>query len=191
MSSHSRTGSGSDVILFNRGDGADTVIADGRGDNTLSFGGGIRASDLSLSKSGKDLIVVAGGDDRIVLKDWYGGKHDILNLQIIEDASTAFDNRRVQAFDFASVARSFDAARAESPGLTSWAVTNALMEHHLWSSDEMALGGDLASWYAAKGSFAGMSVSAAQEVIGAPGFGRDAQALRPFTGLQEGLLKLA
>ncbi|HEY5896177.1 MAG TPA: putative Ig domain-containing protein, partial [Burkholderiales bacterium] len=186
-----RTGSGSDVILFNRGDGADTVIGDGRGDNTLSLGGGIRAGDLSLSKAGKDLIVVAGEGDRIVLKDWYGGKHDVLNLQIIEDASAEFDDRRVRAFDFAGLARAFDAARMESPGLTSWALTNALMQHHLWSSDDVAFGGDLASWYAAKGTFAGMSVAAAQEAIGAPGFGREAHALAPFAGLQEGLLKLA
>lgn len=55
-----RAGSGRDVILFNRGDGADTVIADRAGDNTLSFGGGIRYSDLRLSRSGKDLVLNAG-----------------------------------------------------------------------------------------------------------------------------------
>jgi hypothetical protein len=33
-------------------------------------------------------------------------------------------------------------------------------------------------------------LAAAQQVIGAPGFGADAQQLRPFSGLQDGLVKL-
>jgi hypothetical protein len=36
-----------------------------------------------------------------------------------------------------------------------------------------------------------MSLAAAQEIIGVPGFGSDAQSLRPFTGLQEGFVKLS
>ena len=35
------------------------------------------------------------------------------------------------------------------------------------------------------------SLAAAQQVIGAAGFGSDAQSLRPFGGLQEGFVKLA
>jgi hypothetical protein len=194
-----RTGSGSDVILFNRGDGMDTVIADRSGDNTLSFGGGIRYSDLSLSKDGKNLIVSAGGDDRIILKNWYGGKHSVLNLQVILDATEKFDasssdplyNKKVQTFDFLGMVSAFDAASAESPGLTSWAITNALLQFHLSGLDNMAIGGDLAYWYGKKNGFSGISLSAAQQVIGAAGFGSDAQTLRPFDGLQEGFVKLA
>jgi hypothetical protein len=37
----------------------------------------------------------------------------------------------------------------------------------------------------------GISIQAAQEAVGAPGFGSDAQTLRPFAGLQEGFAKLA
>jgi Ca2+-binding RTX toxin-like protein len=194
-----RTGSGSDVILFNRGDGMDTVIADRDGDNTLSFGGGIRYSDISLSRDGKNLIVSAGGDDQILFKNWYGGKHSVLNLQIILDATEEFDagssdplhNGRVQTFDFFGMVSAFDSARAESPGLTSWAITNALLQFHLAAMDDAALGGDLAYWYGRKNSFSGLSLSAAQQAIGAPGFGSDAQTLRPFDGLQEGFVKLA
>ena len=39
------------------------------------------------------------------------------------------------------------------------------------------------------GAFA--SVAAAQETLGTTGFGADAQALRPFAGLQEGFAKLS
>jgi Ca2+-binding RTX toxin-like protein len=194
-----RTGSGTDVILFNRGDGVDTVIADRSGDNTLSFGGGIRYSDLSLSRQGKNLVVGAGADDQIILKNWYGGKHSVLNLQIILDATDEFDagspdplyNRKVQSFDFLGMVSAFDSARAESPGLTSWALTNALLQFHLSGMDDMALGGDLAYWYGRKNGFSGISLAAAQQVIGAADFGSDAQSLRPFDGLQEGFAKLA
>jgi Ca2+-binding RTX toxin-like protein len=194
-----RTGSGSDVILFNRGDGVDTIIADRQGDNTLSFGGGIRYSDLVLSREGKNLIIDAGADDRVVLKNWYGGKHSVLNLQIIHDATEEFDaassdplyNKKVQTFDFQGMVAAFDAARAQSPGLTSWAITNALLAFHLSGADDLAIGGDLAYWYGKKNSFTGISLQAAQQVIGAAGFGSDAQSLHPFSGLQEGYVKLA
>ncbi|MGQ0545574.1 MAG: putative Ig domain-containing protein, partial [Betaproteobacteria bacterium] len=193
-----RTGSGADVILFNRGDGVDTLISDRDSDNTLSFGGGIRYSDLSFSRDGKNLVVSTGGDDRVVLKNWYSGKRSVLNLQIVLDSSEDFDagsgdplyNKRVQAFDFLGLVSAFDAARTATPGLTSWALTNALLQFHLSGVDDMALGGDLAYWYGRNRSFAGISLAAAQEVIGAAGFGSDAQSLRPFSGLQEGFVKL-
>ncbi len=190
---------GSDVISFDLGDGWDTIYGGGDGGNTLSLGGGIRYSDLGLSKNGSDLIIKAGQNDGIVLKDWYGGAHSLLNLQLIQDATDEFDasssdplrNRRVQTFDFLGIVRTFDQARTSSPGLTSWQVTNALLEYHLWGADDMALGGDLAYWYGRNRSLAGFSLSAAQQVIGAPNFGSDAQSLHAFSGLQEGFAKLS
>ena len=53
-----------------------------------------------------------------------------------------------------------------------------------------ALGGDLAYWYARNGALTGIGVATAQQIIGAPGFGADAQGLREFSGLQEGLVRL-
>ncbi len=192
-----RVGGGRDVLAYNRGDGTDTIIGGGDGGNTLSLGGGIRYSDLSLSKAGRDLIVNTGGDDRITLKDWYGDNHSLLTLQMIADASEDFDasmdplrNHRIETFNFLGLVSAFDQARVQSPGLTSWALTNALLQFHLAGSDDAALGGDLAYWYGRRGSLAGMSLSAAQQVIGAAGFGADAQQLHPFSGLQDGLVKL-
>jgi Ca2+-binding RTX toxin-like protein len=194
-----RTGQGRDVLLFNRGDGADTVIADRAGDHTLSLGGGIRYSDLSLSRSGKDLVLDAGSGDRLRFKDWFQGRQSVLSLQIITDASSDFDanssdplrNHRVERFDFLGMVNAFDDARRSSPSLTSWSLTNALLRFHLTGADAAALGGDLAYCYGNKGSLAGISLSAAQQVIGASGFGSEAQSLRPFTGLQEGFVKLS
>jgi Ca2+-binding RTX toxin-like protein len=190
------TGRGNDVILFNRGDGTDTVLADRSADNTLSFGGGIGYADLSLSRSGKDLVVSAGGEDRIVLREWYAGKRSVSHLQFVLDTDydpTAPDglyDSRVQTFDFLGMVGAFDRARDASPGLTSWDVTNALLQFHLSAADDAAIGGDLAYWYARNRGLAGISVAAAQQAIGAAGFGSDAQSLRPFGGLSEGFAKL-
>ena len=85
----------------------------------------------------------------------------------------------------------FDAARLASPGLSSWALTNALLEFHLSAADDAALGGDLAYYYGKQGSFQGMSLAATQEVLGSADLGLHAQALRPLSGLQEGFVKLA
>ena len=65
------------------------------------------------------------------------------------------------------------------------------LQFHLSGMDDMALGGDLAYWYGRKNGFSGISLAAAQQVIGAADFGSDAQSLRPFDGLQEGFAKLA
>jgi Ca2+-binding RTX toxin-like protein len=117
-----RVGSGNDVIAFNAGDGMDTVYGGRDGGNTLSFGGGIRYSDISLSKSGKDLVVStgAGAGEGVTLKNWYAGNHSVLNLQIVLEATEEFDagsadplyNRRVQTFDFLGMVSAFDTARA-------------------------------------------------------------------------------
>jgi Ca2+-binding RTX toxin-like protein len=189
-----RVGQGNDVIAFNLGDGVDTVYGGRDGGNTLSLGGGIRYENLSFSKHGKDLVVNVSAADRLVLKNWYNGNKSLLNLQLVQDAVTEFDagsaHHEVQTFDFLGLVSAFDAARAATPGLTSWALTNALLDWHLSRSDEEALGGDLAYWYAKNRSLNGISIQAAQEVIGASGFGMEAQTLRPFSGLQEGFAKL-
>ena len=66
-----------------------------------------------------------------------------------------------------------------------------LRQFRLSGSDDSALGGDLAYWYGKNGGLGGISLQAAQQVIGASGFGQDAQALRPFSGLQDGFVKLS
>lgn len=193
------TGAGSNVVVFNAGDGSDIVTSAAGASNTLSLGGGIDYDDVTFAKDGNDLVVNTGGDDQLVFKDWYSGKDNVDTLQIILDASAAFDasssdplyNRKVQTFDFRAMVSAFDQARAETPGMTSWAVTNALLAAHLAGSDDAALGGDLAYWYGRNAGFAGIGLQSALEVLGATGFGSDAQTLRPFNGLQEGFTKLS
>jgi hypothetical protein len=100
-------------------------------------------------------------------------------------------NRKVQTFDFQGIFGAFEAARAANPALTSWALTNALLDFHLSGSDTEALGGDLAYQYGKNGALTGIALNAAQDIVGSAQFGSQPQALRPLASLQDGLVKLS
>jgi hypothetical protein len=125
-------------------------------------------------------------------------KQSVLNLQLVAEAMAAFDanssdpllNKKVQTFDFQGLVGAFDAARAATPGLSSWALSNGLTQFHLAGSDSEALGGDLAYHYGADGTLAGMGLGKAQEVLTNAQFGAQAQAINPTASLQEGLIRL-
>jgi Ca2+-binding RTX toxin-like protein len=194
------TGAGADVIAFNLGDGQDAVSSPVGQDNTLSLGGGIRYADLSLSKSGSNLVVSVGVADRITLNNWYAATpvRSVLSLQMIAEAMADFDDNgadplrddRIETFDFAGLAGAFDAALVANPGLTSWAITNALTSFHLSGSDTAALGGDLAYQYGRYGNLANVGLVGAQNVLNNAQFGAQAQALQSAPGLQEGVVRL-
>ncbi len=186
-----RTGDGADIIVFNRGDGRDAVYGGIGTDNTLSLGGNIRYKDIALSKVDDDLIVEVGDGDQITFKDWYetdANYKSVLNLQVVTDAMAGFDagssdpllNQSVQQFDFTAIVNAFDQARgnkSDEGAFRHWSVMNTLLDAHLAANDSAALGGDLAYRYGKNGTLGGIGLAAAQEVIGAPQFGVQAQAL--------------
>jgi len=195
------TGAGNDIILFNKGDGQDTFATGGTGSDTVSLGGGITYTDLSFSKATNDLVLKVGGTDQITFKNWYAAtpSKPILNLQMIAEAIADFDvgggdplrDQKVENFNFAGLAGAFDAARTANPGLTSWALTSALLDFQLAGSDSAALGGDLAYQYGKNGTLAGIGLTAAQQVIGDANFGSQAQTLTPIASLQTGSARLS
>ena len=195
------TGAGNDIILFNKGDGQDLFAAGGTGSDTVSLGGGIAYDDLAFSKSGNNLVLTTGDGDQITFQNWYAAtpSKPVVDLQVIADAMTDFDaggadplrDQAVEHFDFAGVVGAFDAARTANPGLTRWALTNALLDFQLAGSDSAAIGGDLAYQYGKNGTLAGIGVTAAQEVIGASSFGSQAQTLQPLATLQTGTARLS
>ncbi|MGH8809683.1 MAG: calcium-binding protein, partial [Noviherbaspirillum sp.] len=195
------TGTGSDIIAFNRGDGQDTVVASAGLDNTLSLGGGIRYEDPALRKSANDLILELGGTDQISLKNWYSGtgNRSVLNLQMVVDAMAAYDpnsadpllNKRVEQFNFAGLVERFDQTRAATPTLTRWTLMNSLLEMHLSGSDSDALGGDLAYQYGKQGTLSGLALGAAQGALNHTQFGTQVQALQPPQAAQDGLVRLS
>ncbi len=195
------TAGGNDVILFNKGDGQDTFATGGTGSDTVSLGGGIAYTDLSFTKSSNDLVLKTGGTDQITFKNWYAAtpSKPVLNLQMIAEAMADFSagggdplkDQKIENFNFAGLAGAFDAARVANPGLTSWALTNALTSFQLAGSDTAAIGGDLAYQYGKNGTLAGIGLTSAQQVIGDANFGTQAQTLRPLATIQEGTVRLS
>ena len=195
------SGDGDDIIVFNKGDGQDTFAAGGTGNDTLSLGGGVEYADLAFRKSSNDLVLKIGASDQITFKNWYAAtpSKPVLNLQMIAEAMADFSaggsdplkDQKIENFDFAGLAGAFDAARVANPGLTSWALTNALTSFQLAGSDTAAIGGDLAYQYGKNGTLAGIGLTSAQQVIGDAGFGTQAQTLRPLATIQEGAVRLS
>jgi VCBS repeat-containing protein len=67
-------GAGDDIYRFNLGDGADTIVESqgGSGSDTLEFGTGILAGDLSIIVEGDKLVFVhSNGHDRIAIANWF------------------------------------------------------------------------------------------------------------------------
>ena len=180
-----RLGGGRDVIAFHTGDGADRIEGE-RQDGVLVLGG-VRYEDLLFRKSGSDLVLQAGGDDRLVFDDWYRGKQSVATLEVIGAPSADHD---VEVFDFRALVQAFDEARAAKRNMKSWALMNELLDAHLASSDDLALGGDLAYQYGMTGSLAGMGWSSARDTVAAPRFGAEMQALQPAAALAADAVKL-
>lgn len=78
---------GADLYLFGLGDGQDTIVErPGVGVDVLRFGEGIAPGDVSVSRSGLDLVLAhVNGADRVTVKDWF--------------ASTGYQVERVEFAD--------------------------------------------------------------------------------------------
>jgi VCBS repeat-containing protein len=145
------TGNGADTIVFKRGDGQDKLYGGIGTDNTVVLADGIQMSDIALSKQGNDLILEAGNNDQITLRNWYdtsANYKSVLNLDIISNAISSFSgdghhsecDYSVDQFDFAAVVNAFDQACGTSPTYQHWNAANSLTAAHLADSDDSALG---------------------------------------------------
>jgi Ca2+-binding RTX toxin-like protein len=198
---HLYLGGGYDIIAFNRGDGRDVVSSGKGGEATLSLGGGIQYRDLSLRRSGNDLILETGGNERITFEKWYAGRRyqAVSMLQVVAQTMPGFDptsanpmlDQKIETFNFRDLVAAFDAARKQNPGLSRWTLTNAMADFQLAGSDSAALGSDLAYQYGVTGTLAGVAVNAAQATVGSSEFGKQAQALHEESKLKDGLVKLS
>ncbi|MGX5728861.1 calcium-binding protein, partial [Metapseudomonas otitidis] len=68
-------GDGDDTYLFGKGDGLDTIASNyeyrsGKA-NTLVFKSGVQAEDITLSRSGSDLIFKLNDQDQVIAKDFF------------------------------------------------------------------------------------------------------------------------
>ncbi|QAU34865.1 calcium-binding protein [Janthinobacterium sp. 17J80-10] len=189
------TSTGVDVVAFNRGDGQDIVNASTGNDNTVSLGNGIKYADLSVKKSGNNLILVTGASEQITFKDWYlsTNNRSVANLQVVIEGTTDYNagsasqisNNKIEQFNFDGLVAKFDQARAANSSLTSWALSSALLEFHLGGSDTAAIGGDLAYQYAKSGNLAALSMTPAEALLASAAFGTSAQSLQSTVALQD------
>ncbi|NHZ39774.1 hypothetical protein F1609_06325 [Massilia sp. CCM 8693] len=182
------------MIVFNRGDGVDTVIGTAGADNTLSLGGGIGYANLLLTKSGNDLVLTTGVAEQIVLKGWYAapGNASVGTLQVVTAASSDYhpealspiNDNLVEQFDFIAMVGRFDQARAN--GATAWSAWTTLEQFHRGGSDTAAIGADLAYQYALNGNLANVGAAVAIAIVGNSGFGSAAQEFLPASSLNDG-----
>ncbi|MBK8071915.1 MAG: putative Ig domain-containing protein [Ramlibacter sp.] len=192
-------GDAATVLAFNKGDGADTFYAGtsarNGARNTLSLGGGIRYTDLSLARQGQDLLVKTGGSDSITLKDWYASSDNrsVEYLQVLTEggdyAANSRDklkNRKVEVFDFGDLVKAFDkAARKKASAANGWALMNELLDSHLERTNTAALGGDLSYQYATNaGGMASVGLLATQHF--ASGRASEMQSLHSRSQLEQG-----
>ncbi|MCX7893284.1 MAG: putative Ig domain-containing protein [Burkholderiales bacterium] len=196
-----RPGTGANVVVFNRGDGHDTLAAAKGARTALSLGGGIRYEDLALERVSGSLVIHLGAGDKLTLSGWYQDPalQTVEQLQVIAEAMPGFVRGRddalrdqgVERFDLRAIVARFDAARAAG-FKGKWAAMSALLDAHLGGSDAEALGGDLAYRYGLTGSLAAIGTTAARGILGAPAFGALAQPLlADAAALGEGTVRLA
>ncbi|MDT8376038.1 MAG: VCBS domain-containing protein, partial [Mariprofundaceae bacterium] len=186
------TGAGSNVIAFNSGDGLDTVVSGPNAENTISLGGGINFTDLTLRQQGNDLILEIGNIDSLTFSDWYASADNqgVEQLQIILESVKHDDDHHgskheskhsklrtsVQVIDFGEMVEQFE----ESGSTDRWSLTNARLDRHLQHSndDADAVGGALAGQYALTGTLDAMSAGAIQDLLESSKFGNRPQQLR-------------
>lgn len=182
-----------DIVAFNRGDGADRLVGGASSRGTLSLGGGISVRDLSLSRTGADLVVNAGGQDHVTFVDWYRTPtarwtlRPTARLQVLRsdgvqaDVVTPSEDSHAEWFDLRAIADAFDQARARTPSLDQWSLAESAAAFHLGGSDERAYGGDIAWWFGGLGApDGGLSVAQARNSLEPQGFIAP-RVLKPLT----------
>ena len=129
-------------------------------------------------------------------KDRHRRDFSTLDIQGLLDAMERFDrDRETSALEThgGTASRrvlrgSVEATAAANPGLSQAVLANALMQYHLSGSTDAAPGADTAFFRAMAGQ--GGSAALSHPGVGGIGFGSDAQSLREFAGLREGMARL-
>jgi Ca2+-binding RTX toxin-like protein len=184
---------GNDVILFNVGDGQDTVVAGGGAQLTLSLGLLTSYQQLSFTKTGNNLVLNIGSNDKVTFNDWYADTQNrtksVANLQVIAESIAGFNastdnidqllNHKIETFNFIDLVTQFDSAGSPS----NWTLTDQLLLDHMKEpgSNDAAIGGDFAYQYGRAGTFANIGVNAAQAILSDSNFGKTAQSFSTST----------
>ena len=160
------------VVLFNAGDGEDTLFGSPGNPLVLSLGG-VSVSDIVLSLHDAGLRIGVTPSDGIsswqyasAPADWPSG-----TLQII--------GSDIRTYDLNAVVQAFYDARAQDPEITQWSAAEALQANLLSVSTTEALGGQLAYEYATSGGIGGLTTAQRQTVVDSAEFGIAPQPISP------------
>ena len=84
------TTSNNTTYIFNKGDGADTVLENNSSSDQIIFGTGIAAGDLSFQQSANNLVIKVGtnGNDSITIKDYFSGDNHEVEKILFSDQSS-------------------------------------------------------------------------------------------------------
>jgi Ca2+-binding RTX toxin-like protein len=89
-------GYGNDLYLFNRGDGQDTIYEYSGNLDAIRFGPGITPRDVTLIRSGSDLIFsINGSSDQIRIQYWSDSNYRIEQVQFAD--ATVWDATHIQS----------------------------------------------------------------------------------------------
>jgi Ca2+-binding RTX toxin-like protein len=182
------TGTGA-VLAMNVGDGNDTVTGLGMGNASksavVSLGGGEQYADVRLTRETSDLILHegAGASRSIRFKGWYDSNGNTstdahVTLQLVASAGSPFDSgtagssfaRAVEAFNFNQFVDAFNSAQAANPTVTTWALSQSMVQSYLSSSDTEVIGGDAAWFYGNQGTMSGLALNAVVDALHDPKF---------------------
>jgi len=183
-----QTGGGRNVVAFDRNDGKDTILASAGAQNTLTLGSDIGYDDMALSRQGNDLVLDLKRGDAVTFKDWYGdaANRNFVTLQILDESRewhqrhdwhgrNPYGDNRVETFDFQKLVSRFDAVAAT--GVTRWNLMNGLLDAHIGSGEDAAIGGEFAFQYSRTSDVRDLGISVAQDVMQDPAFGAVQQGL--------------
>jgi VCBS repeat-containing protein len=154
-----------DIVLYNEGDGRDRIdVAPSNPSNrlTLSFGGGIRAEDLELKRSGQDLKVALDDGDSLTLRNWYD-----LTAATRPQLAVQTIGRDVRRYDLSAAVNKLAKSGAEAGD--DWR-RSAIADRDA-NGNPQIIGGALAFVYAKQGSLDSLSRAQQQAWLASAGFG--------------------
>ena len=183
---------GRDIFLYNKGDGKDSLSIKpstlSGADGTLSIGNA-KYSEIGLSyANGIVSLSLGNGSPGIQYDHVNSNKNPVRYLQVIVDGMRLYDpassdamySNKVAVFDFVALAEDYLQAKASKQ---RWNMLDGLRQNLLWTSDTVALGGELAYQYAKLGNIDGIANDNRLSIINDASYGLAGQAIDATAGV--------
>lgn len=158
-------GAGNDVYLFNQGGGQDLLYdgdATAGNSDTIRFGAGVVANDVSFAIQGADLVLsIAGTTDQLILQKWgWGNDYHVERVEFAD--GSVWDDAYLQERFFAiPVADGWSYSSNGSPSYhSSDGLGNTTMTHFTLNSDGSSYIPVNQSWLNSNGNYGNITFNA-------------------------------